>query len=204
MKPTTPQQNNNDITRLLTRVKAGDREAYDQVFALAYQELYLRAHQQRIKWNGDFTLNTGALINEAYIKLIGQQQTDWKNRLHFLAAAGKAIRHILIDYSRKKLAAKRGGDIKHHTLSELEENNIPIIDANSDQLETLLSLDNALKRLSQYSKRECQVVECRFFAGLSVSDTAKVLNISTATVKRDWAMAQAWLMKHMNSQETRM
>lgn len=193
--------NANEITRLLNTVTANDRNGLDQVFNAVYQQLKTSARQQRyrFKQQADMTLNTGALINEAYLKLVEQQPVYWQDRSHFLATAAVSMRHILIDYSRQKIAAKRGGEKQPQSLSELDEHEIPCIEVDLEQAQSLLALDTALQRLAKTSERESRVVECRFYGGMTIEETAKLLTISTGTVKRDWTLAQAWLYKEMQT-----
>jgi len=197
MKQESTTNNLNDITQLLSIVKTGDRIALDQVFQLIYQELKVCARRQRFKWQGDATLNTTALINEAYLKLVDQQNADYENRLHFLSTASKVMRHILIDYSRSKITNKRGGREKHQSLLETEHYQLPSLEVDDKQAVELLSLDCALSRLAKTSERESKVVECRFFGGMTINETSELLGVSPGTVKRDWTLAQSWLLNEM-------
>lgn len=190
-----------EITRLLNIVKEGDRSVLDLVFNQVYQQLKTSARQQRYRYQrqADMTLNTAALINEAYLKITEQQQYRWENQSHFLATAAVAMRHILIDYSRQKIAAKRGGDQPVESLSDFDDSQMPCIEVDLEQAESLVALDNALQRLAKTAERESRVVECRFYGGMTIEETSKLLNISTGTVKRDWTLAQAWLFKEMQT-----
>ncbi len=184
------------ITGLLRAVERGDRGALDSLFPLVYHELTRLAHHQRHAWHGDLTLNTTALVHEAYLKLIDQKRLPAESRTHFFAVAAKAMRHILCNYARDRHRQKRGGDAQHVSLGPTHDlaAQIAITDEHAD---TLDALDIALKRLEQVAERQARVVECRFFGGLSVEDTATALGISPRTAKRDWTFARAWLRREM-------
>lgn len=180
---------NEDITQLLLAAGDGDPRAMDEVFASVYPRLRQIARSRRRSWHGDETLNTTAIIHEAYLK-ISDSPGQYRNRAHFFAVAARAMRQVLINYAEKKAAAKRGGGRSDVTLSDS--------DAIADEaVEDLLSLDEALRRLERMSGRQGQVVECLFFAGFSISETAEALDISPATVKRDWTTARAWLYREL-------
>jgi RNA polymerase sigma factor (TIGR02999 family) len=187
------------VTRVLNRLQHGNRAALDELFPLVYHELRRLAHRHRLRWHGDETLGTTALVHEAYLKLDGGQRLTARSRTHFLALAAKAMRQILGDYARARRRLKRGGDLHRVPLDALEaEPGQPVI--SEEQAETLTVLDAALGRLEQADSRLSQVVECRFFAGLSIADTAAVVGTSPATVKRDWMLARAWLYREMQQQ----
>ncbi len=175
-----------DVTQLLAEARTGDKGALDRLFRQVYGELRRLAHKRRREWRGEETLNTTALVHEAYLKLVGRQAPHWESRGQFFASASRAMRQILINYAEMRHAAKRGGGKPHVSLDD-----IPI--ASDKAAEELLILDRALDQLEELNPRQARVVECRFFAGLSVADTADALTISPATVKRDWAVASAWL-----------
>ncbi len=181
------------VTRLLGELQGGNRDVLDELFSLVYNELHELAREQRVDWHGDYTLNTTALVHEAYLKLVGQAQTEWENRAHFLSVAAKAMRHILVDYARRCRAEKRGGDAQKLSLEE-------VVVLTEERAEALVALEEALDRLAQVNEREAQVVECRFFGGMTIAETAAVLGVSPMTVKRDWAMAQAWLLVEMQKE----
>ncbi len=185
-----------DITRLLNAAREGDEQALRAVFPLVYEEIRQRAHRQRQRWHGDLTLNTTALVHEAYIKLTGQADLEWEGRAHFLGVAARAMRHILVDYARQRRAEKRGGDAQRVSFEEWHNPDAEFA-LTDEKADAIVALEDALHALEQVDEREARVVECRFFGGLSVEETAKVLGISERTVKRDWAMAQAWLMREM-------
>jgi RNA polymerase sigma factor (TIGR02999 family) len=186
------------VTRLLERVKDGDRAALDEVFAILYDELGEIARRQRRRWQGNATLDTTALIHEAYVKLVGLDGADLESRAHFRALASRAMRHILCDYARHQGAQRRGGEMERLTLDERAANARAVGFAAEDS-DALVALDEALQRLEAVDRRQGDVVECRFFGGLTVEETATALGISTRTVKRDWSLAQAWLHREMSS-----
>ena len=174
------------VAALLETARDGNQEALDEVFAIVYEELRRMAHVQRVRWQGDNTLGTTALVHEAYIKLVDQTSANWQDRGHFMAVAAKAMRHILVNYAERRRAAKRGGDAPQVSL----EDSNPVSEEVADEV---IALHEALERLAGMSERQARVVEARFFAGLSIEETAEVLAISPATVKRDWSLASAWL-----------
>lgn len=190
----------NTVRRLLEELRAGDPDALDELFPLVYREIKELARRQRRRWQGDYTLNTTALVHEAYLKLVGQERVEVENRAHFRALAARAMRHILCDYARERSARKRGGDLCRLTLDELTA--LPAANLTEDRSLALLSLDHALQRLEARDPRQARVVECRFFGGLTVAETASALGISPRTVKRDWAVAQAWLHREMTSADS--
>lgn len=186
------------ITGLLLAAERGDHAALEALFPLVYKELRALARRQRLAWHGNPTLNTTALVHEAYLKLVDQDRLGATSRAHFFAIASKAMRHILCNYARDRSRKKRGGEIQHVSLDKMD-----VAEAHpafsDDAAEILAALGDALERLEQIDKRRSQVVECRFFAGLSVEDTAAALDISPATVKRDWTLARAWLYREMQA-----
>ena len=190
-----PQQES--VTQLLEAVRQGDHDALNALFPLVYDELRAMAHRRRQAWNGDYTLNTTALVHEAYLKLVDQQHAEWTSRAHFFGVAAKAMRHIQINYAKHRQRKKRGGDVPKVSLDELSrlfDQETPLTD---DRADALVSLDEALEKLEQVSERQSRIVECRFFAGMTIEETAAALGLSSATVKRGWAMAQAWLHREM-------
>lgn len=191
------QPSADDTTQILRAAREGDRGAVDALFCTLYEQLHTVARQQRRRWEGDDTLNTTALIHEAYLKLVDQERADWRDRAHFYATAATAMRHILVNYAERQRAAKRGGGSTHVPLSETAHaiggpNPVP-----AETAAEVLALHDALERLEEMSERQCRVVECRFFAGLPISETATALGVSSATVKRDWAAASAWLHREL-------
>jgi len=192
----TPPEN---ITGLLLAAENGDRAALEACFPLVYEELRRIARRQRRAWHGNPTLNTTALLHEAYLKMVDQKHIGATSRAHFFAIASTAMRHILCNYARDKARKKRGGEIQEVSLRNAELNP-PTPEFSDEAADSLAALGEALDRLAKLDKRQSQVVECRFFAGLSVEETALALGISPATVKRDWTFARAWLLREMNSQ----
>jgi RNA polymerase sigma factor (TIGR02999 family) len=177
-----------DITRLLQAWSGGNREALDALIPHVYDELRLQAHRYLRRERAEHTLQTTALVNEAYLKLIEQNRVVWQNRAHFFGIAANLMRRILVDYARTKHREKRGGEAENLPLDEA----FFVVSANTDEVD-LLALDAALNELEEIDKQQAKIVELRFFSGLSIADTAEVLKISPATVKRDWNMAKAWL-----------
>lgn len=184
------------IARLLEELKSGDSDALDELFALLYGELKELAGRHRRRWRGNYTLDTTALLHESYVKLVGHSPIDVESRAHFLALAARAMRHLLCDYARERGARKRGGDLERLPIDALGGTPGPIV-FTEVQSNTLLALDEALGRLAKIDPRQGEVVECRFFGGLTIEETAAALGVSSRTVKRDWAMAQAWLHREM-------
>jgi RNA polymerase sigma factor (TIGR02999 family) len=183
-------EDSSDLTTVLTAVRNGDARAADQLFQCVYGELHRIASGQRRRWGGNETLNTTALVHEAYLKLVNPDLAAWTDRAHFFAVAAKAMRHILINYAERQVAAKRGGGAVHIPLGE---NDLVTPEAAED----LLSLDEALTALAAVHERSSRVVECRFFGGFDIQETANTLAVSPATVERDWAFASAWLRREM-------
>jgi len=185
---------------------APDSDSDDDLMPRVYEELRQLAHRQRLGWRGDFTLDTTALVHEAWLKL-GRSEDGSAlagraaaNRAHFLGVAARAMRHILCDYARDRRRLKRGGDSTRVPLDVLEELD-GFLAMPDDRLDTLAALDEALETLNKTEPRWARVVECRFFAGLSVEETAEVIDASPATVKRDWTMARAWLYRALQDPE---
>lgn len=182
------------VTRLLDRAGAGDRAALDDVFRLVYRELQIIARRQRGRWDGDHTLGTTVLVHETYLKLVGQAPVSVTDRAHFFALAARAMRQVLCNYARDRRAAKRGGAEAPVTLDESVARDAR---QSVEQADLLLSLDEALRALEDVHPRASRVVECRFFGGMTVEETGAALHVSVRTVKRDWALAQAWLHRAM-------
>ncbi len=182
-----------EITRLLNSTAEGDAAAQAALLDAVYKELHrLASSYMRREHRRDHTLQPTALVNEAYLHLIGDNPVDWDSRAHFYSAAARTMRRILIDHARSHGAQKRSGGL--HRV-ELEENLIAV----DEQASELLELDAALERLAALDERQARVVELRFFGGLTVEETAKVAGISEKTVKRDWALARAWLEHELRS-----
>ncbi len=185
-------QPDNNVTQLLLQWRDGNPEAFERLMPLVYDELRRLAHHHLWHERPGHTFNTTDLVHEAYLNLAGQEQTPWQNRAHFFAVSARAMRHILIDYARQRKRAKRGGGQPKLTLDRALVFSV-------DQVEELLTLDQALTGLEAVDPRLCRVVECRYFGGLTIAETAEVLDTSPATVKRDWNMAKAWLRRALFS-----
>ena len=186
-----------DVSALVEALAAGDRKALNPLFPLVYEELRSLAHRQRRQWDGDLTLNTTALVHEAYLKLAGQRRLPTESRAHFLGIASRGMRHILCNYARDRRRQKRGGGQPHVPLEHADAPDGSALDLSADQADRLAGLDEALRRFEQVAERQCRVVECRFFGGMSVEETAAALGVSPRSVKRDWAFARAWLLREM-------
>jgi RNA polymerase sigma factor (TIGR02999 family) len=176
-----------NITQLLAHVQNGDREAERQLMEAVYDELHRLAAGYMRRERADHTLQASALVNEAYVRLIGNGPVSWESRAHFFVTAAQTMRRVLIDHARRHVAGKRGGA---GVRIELNENIAAVENTESGRM---LDLDRALTRLAALDARQARVVELRFFAGLTVEQTAEVMAISEKTVKRDWAVARAWL-----------
>jgi RNA polymerase sigma factor (TIGR02999 family) len=186
------------VHHLLDELKAGNRSAFDRLFPLVYEELHRVAGRQRSRWDGDDSLNTTALVHEVYLRMAGTSAAIWENQAHFLAVAAKAMRQILIDHAKRGRAGKRGGGLRRIPLQEIEEALSGGDPAGAGD-DALLALNDALHRLESHDARQSRIVECRFFGGMAIDDTATALGVSPATVKRGWAMAQAWLYRELAS-----
>lgn len=185
------------VARLLHALRDGGRASFDDLYALVYDTLHDLAEAQRRRWQGDETLNTTALVHEAYVRLADQSEPEWQNRSHFLAVASTAMRQILLDYAKRKRAAKRGGGRTRVSLHEIEATLSGSGDSSGAWSEAVIALEESLQRLQRHDPRQCRIVECRFFAGMTIQETAESLGISPATVKRGWSMAQAWLYRDL-------
>jgi RNA polymerase sigma factor (TIGR02999 family) len=179
-----------DITRRLAIANDGDPEAMRGVLALLYDRLRLIAHRQLRHEAEGHTLETDGLVHEAYLRMLGVEHVQWRDRQHFLATAARMMRRVLIDYADQRKAQKRGGGEVPVVLDEA----LLAVEENVDELR---ALDAALERLAAVNARQAQVIECRFFGGLSIDETAAALGIAPATVKRDWIAARAWLNREL-------
>lgn len=179
-----------EVGRLLESMRAGDHGAMDRLVPLVYSQLRQIARQQLARERPDHTLETGALVNEAYLKLVGLERIEWRGRAHFLAAAAGAMRRILIDHAVRRRTQKRGGGDAAITLGGDE----PVV---QDSPDDLLALGDALDRLRTLDERQATVVEYRFFSGMTIEEVAEVLQVSPMTVKRDWTAARAWLNREL-------
>jgi RNA polymerase sigma-70 factor (ECF subfamily) len=174
------------ITALLVQLRKGDKEAEAQLIPLVYNELHRLARYYMRGERQGHTLQTSALVNEAYLRLMGEHGVDWKNRAHFFGVSAQIMRRILVDHARTRDAQKRGGDAEKISL----ENAFVYTDEQSWQV---VAVHEALNRLAQWDPRQAQIVELRFFGGLNIEETAEALNSSPTTVKRDFQLAKAWL-----------
>jgi len=181
------------VQKLLARWNAGDQKALEALVPLVYNELHGLAHHYLRGERSDHTLQTTALINEAYVRLVEQGPFQTQSRAHFVAVAATLMRQILVDYARRYRATKRGADCTVRFDDEVDAIKNPDID--------VLALDDALNQLAQRDPQQGRIVELRYFAGLTVEETAAVLDISPATVKRDWSMARAWLSRQIKRGE---
>lgn len=185
--------NPNQITILLEQWGQGNQQALEQLMPLVYSELHRLASQYLRRERPDHTLQSTALVNEAYLKLVGQHSIRWQNRAQFFGIAAQLIRRILVDHARSRHAEKRGASAPKLSIEDVTES-APARDLD------LMALDDALEDLAKIDARQSRVVELRFFAGLSVEETAEVLQMSPATVKREWTTAKAWLFRQLRKQ----
>jgi RNA polymerase sigma factor (TIGR02999 family) len=181
-----------NVTDLLLEWQHGDRDALDRLTPLVYDELRRTAHRYLQRERDGHTLETTALVNEAYLRLINQQKMDWQNRAHFFAVTAEVMRHVLIDHARRRHYLKRGGEAQYVALEEANA-------MTEVRAAELVALDEALDKLMKLDPRKSRVVELRYFGGLSLEETAEVLGISIMTVRRDWRAAKAWLYKAVTS-----
>ncbi len=184
------ESSTDEVTRLLRDWGGGDQQALEQLVPLIYNELRHLAHNCLYRERPSHTLQTTALVHEAYLKLIDQRDARWQNRAHFFAIAAQAMRRILVDSARRHTALKRGGPAENLSLDEAAN-----VSLEPDPI--LLPLDEALNKLAEIDQQQSRIVELRFFGGLTIEETAEVLKLSTDTVKREWAMARAWLRQSL-------
>jgi RNA polymerase sigma factor (TIGR02999 family) len=178
------------VTQLLRAWRGGDREALDRLMPLVYEELHRLASRSMRGERSDHTLQTTALVHEAYLRLAGAE-VEWRDRVHFFATAARVMRRILVDHAKAKRRRKRGGGAKKVSLDQ-----VALVGPEPPQ--DLLALDEALSRLEARDERKCRVVECRFFAGMTHEETAAALGVSPATVDRELRMAKAWLSRELS------
>lgn len=180
------------ITRLMERWSDGDRQAFDDLVTLVYTELSRKGHQLMQRERSGHMLQTSALVHETYVRLLELGKIRWRNRNHFFAVAAGVMRRILVDQARAQGAVKRGGDAQQVTLDEDH-----IAEYSKHKAIDMLALDKALERLSDKDNVQAKVVELRYFGGFTVDETAKILGISPATIKRKWTMARSWLYREL-------
>jgi RNA polymerase sigma-70 factor, ECF subfamily len=178
------------LTELLTDWQQGDQTALNRLTPLVYDELRRIAHRYVQRERNGHTLETTALVNEAYLRLAGQKKIEWQNRAHFFAVTAQVMRHILIDHARRRNYAKHGGEVQRVSLAEAEV-------MSHERAAELVVMDEALSELAQLDLRKSRVVELRYFGGLSLEETAEVLEVSVMTVRRDWRAAKAWLYRRI-------
>jgi RNA polymerase sigma-70 factor, ECF subfamily len=180
-----------EVTQLLVAWRNGDQDARDELMPLVYEELHRLAHQYMSRERPGHTLQTSALVNEAFLKLADQRDVQWQNRAHFIGIAGQMMRRILVDYARNRGFAKRGGNALQVSLDEE-------LIVSEERSAEVVALDDALQSLARLDERKSRLVELRFFGGLSIEETAEVLGVSPGTVMRDWTLAKAWLRREMS------
>lgn len=188
MKQTATQ---NDITRLLLAWNAGDQTALDELMPIVYAELRKLARSYMRRQRPDHTLQTTALVNEAYLRLIDSSRVNWQNRTHFFSISAQLMRRVLVDFARAKNSLKRGGERIQITLNEE-------IEAPAEKAMDLVALNDALDNLAKMSERPAKIVELRYFGGLNEEEIAECLDVSTRTVRRDWSIARAWLYRELS------
>lgn len=183
----------NEVTRWLLAWSDGDQAALDQLMPLVYDELRHLAHSYLKRERPGHTLQTTALVNEAYLRLIDQHRVEWQNRAHFFGIASQLMRRILVDHARSRHVAKRGGGARQVSLDEA-------MVVSAERAAEVVALDEALTALAAIDRRKSQIVEMRFFGGLSIEETAEVLAVSPGTVMRDWTLAKAWLHREISQE----
>ena len=181
----------NEVTQLLASWGNGDQAARDRLMSVVYEELHRLARRYMRRESPNHTLQTSALLNEAFLRLVDQKNVKWQNRAHFYGIAAQMMRRILVDYARKRTYSKRGGGVRPLSL---DEGSI-VSDARSAEV---VAVHEALEELAKFDARKGQIVELRFFGGLSIEETAEILGVSPGTVMRDWTLAKAWLHKELS------
>ena len=184
-----------EVTQLLLAWREGDEEALQQLVPVVYQELRRLAHRYMVGERRELTLQTTALVNEAYLRLVDSPKVQWQNRAHFFAVSAQLMRRILVDFARSRRSQKRGGGAQQVTLKDA-------MIAPPKKGEDLVALDQALKALEAVEPRRSRVVELRYFGGLSVKETAEVLKVSADTVMRDWKLAKLWLLRKLSQESS--
>jgi RNA polymerase sigma factor (TIGR02999 family) len=185
---TSPMQ----VTGLLRKWRDGDESALDRLMPLIHDALHRLAHQHVNRERRGHTLQTTALVNEAYLRLVEQRDVDWESRAHFFAASARVMRHVLVDYARQRASGKRGGQFKRITL----DGDVAV---SAERAAEIVALDDAMEALDKINPRGCKVVELRYFGGMNTKDAAEVLEISETTVERDWRLAKAWLYRELQA-----
>lgn len=185
-----------DVTELLASWSNGNQAARDQLMAVVYDELHRLARRYMRRESPGHTLQTSALLNEAFLRLVDQKNVQWQNRAHFFGLAAQMMRRILVDHARSRNYAKRGGGARPVSLDE----GLIVSEARN---EVVVNVHEALERLTEIDSRKGQIVELRFFGGLSIEETARVLDVSPGTVMRDWTLAKAWLAREISPESVR-
>ena len=180
------QSSTNEVTQLLIAWSSGDKAALDKLMPLIHQELRTLAHRYMSRERSGHTLQTTALVNEAYVRLVNRKNVHWQNRAHFFAIAAELMRTILVDHARSHAYQKRGGGARNLTLDEG-------LVVSQERAAEVIALDEALKGLADIDPQQSRIVELRFFGGLTIDETAEVLHLSSGTIKREWKTAKAWL-----------
>lgn len=183
-----------EITLLLRAWNGGDEAALEALTPLVYQELHRLAHRHLARERGDVSLQTSALVNEAYLRLVDVKQVNWQNRAHFFGVSARLMRQILVDFARQRDSLKRGGEVSVVGLEDTPNQGLDIAQTRSADL---VALDDALNVLSTLNERQSQIVELRFFGGLTEEEIAEVLHVSERTVRSDWRVARAWLQREL-------
>jgi RNA polymerase sigma factor (TIGR02999 family) len=192
--PDAPETPPPDVTGLLLSWSSGDRSAAERLLPAIYADLHRQAERAMWREGEEHTLQATALVHEAYLRLIDQRRVQWRNRAHFFGIASQVMRRVLVDHARGRLAAKRGGGMKQLTLGGADE-----AAAGQDDGVDVLALHEALERLAQLDPDQARLVEFRYFGGLNIEETAEALGVSPATVKREWAVARAWLRRELSA-----
>jgi len=194
MEPTSSGR----VTELLSQWGKGDRKAIEAVLPLVYNELRRQARYHLKRQRPNHTLQSAALVHEVYLRLADEQSLKVENRAHFVGVAAQLMRWILVDYERNRRATKRGAGVTRLTLDD----NIAALGSRQERIVDVLALDEALNRLAKLDSQQSQIIELRYFGGLSIEDTSEFLGVSTATVKRSWSSARAWLLREMSRGES--
>jgi RNA polymerase sigma factor (TIGR02999 family) len=192
---TTPPLTRQDVTQLLGEWSGGDEGALEKLVPLVQPELHRLAHHYMSRERAGHTLQTTAILNEAYLRLVDDTKPVWQGRTHFIAAAAQLMRRIMVDHARERRSLKRGGGALKVTLDEAAL-------VTETRAQEFLDLDEALERLTAQDARKSQIVELRYFGGLTVEETAEFLKLSQRTVEREWTMAKAWLYRELSGEET--
>jgi len=193
----TPDKQDRPVTRLLVQWSGGNEAALGELTALLYRELRSLAQRHLRRERANHTIQRTALVHEAFVRLINQQSVDWRSRGHFFALASTLMRRILVDHARARLSSKRGGGEPVESLEEIPEG-LELVDESADSDSDITAIDAALTRLAALDDRQVQIVQMRYFGGLTIEETAQALDVSEATVKREWTLARAWLKRELS------